>query len=211
MHIFNNNHYIGSFKYINKMVNRCAWSSNNSLIKEYHDKEWGTPIHEDRLLFEFLILEGAQAGLSWSTILQKRENYRKTFDNFNFNKIAQYDEKKIEQLLEDEGIIRNKLKILAVISNAKIFIKTREEFGTFDKFIWQFVNYKPIVNKFNQLSEIPSQTEISEKMSKELKKRGFKFVGPTICYAFMQAVGMVNDHLIDCFRYDDINQIIKNE
>jgi DNA-3-methyladenine glycosylase I len=193
------------------MVNRCAWSSNDSLIKEYHDKEWGTPIHEDRLLFEFLILEGAQAGLSWSTILQKRENYRKAFDNFNFNKIAKYDEKKIEHLLEDEGIIRNKLKILAVISNAKVFIKIREEFETFDNFIWQFVNYKPIINKFNQLSEIPSQTEISEKMSKELKKRGFKFVGPTICYAFMQAVGMVNDHLIDCFRYDEINQIIKNE
>ena len=177
----------------------------------YHDEEWGTPTHDDHTLFEFLILEGTQAGLSWNTILQKRDNYRKAFNNFDFKKIAQYDEKKIEKLLENEGIIRNKLKVLAAISNARALLEVQKKFETFDKFIWQFVNYKPIINKFKSLSEIPSQTEISNKMSKELKKRGFKFVGPTICYAFMQAVGMVNDHLIDCFRYEEINQSTKNK
>ncbi|MDX1797975.1 MAG: DNA-3-methyladenine glycosylase I [Candidatus Lokiarchaeia archaeon] len=188
------------------MVKRCAWANNDPQMREYHDKEWGTPIHDDRLLFEFLILEGAQAGLSWSTILQKRDNFRIAFDNFDWNKIAKYSESKIEDLMNNEGIIRNKLKINAVIANAKAFLKIQNEFGSFDKYIWKFVNYETIDNKFKELSELPSKTEQSEQMSKDLKKRGFKFVGPTICYAFMQAVGMVNDHVIDCFRYKEINE-----
>ena len=192
------------------MVNRCAWVGSDKKMISYHDLEWGTPIHDDRLLFEFLILEGAQAGLSWSTILQKRENYRKTFNNFDTKKIAQYDEKMIEELLTNEGIIRNRRKIEAVISNAKAFLIVQEEFDSFDKYIWKFVNHRPIINKFKDLSELPSKTEISEQMSKDLKKRGFKFVGPTICYAFMQAVGMVNDHVMGCFRYYEINHIVNN-
>jgi len=190
------------------MVNRCAWAGSDPEMISYHDLEWGTPIHDDRLLFEFLILEGAQAGLSWSTILRKRDNYRKTFNNFDAKKIANYNENLIEELLTNEGIIRNRQKIEAVISNAKVFLKIKEEYGSFDKFIWNFVNHKPIINKFKDLSELPSKTEISEQMSKELKKKGFKFVGPTICYAFMQAVGMVNDHVMDCFRYNEINRSI---
>ncbi|MFX0043161.1 MAG: DNA-3-methyladenine glycosylase I [Candidatus Hodarchaeota archaeon] len=189
------------------MVNRCKWVGSDSEMIDYHDKEWGTPVHDDRLLFEFLILEGAQAGLSWSTILRKRDNYREAFDNFDAIKIVQYNEKKIEELLNNEGIIRNRLKIEAVISNAKAFLKIKSEFASFDKYIWKFVNHKPIINKFKDLSELPSKTEESEQMSKELKKHGFKFVGPTICYAFMQAVGMVNDHVVDCFRYDKINKM----
>ena len=186
------------------------WAGQDSEMIDYHDKEWGTPVHDDRLLFEFLILEGAQAGLSWSTILRKRENYRKTFNKFDAKKIAQYNEKMTEKLLNNEGIIRNRRKIEAVISNAKVFLTVQEDFGSFDKYIWKFVNHRPIINKFKDLSELPSKTEISEQMSKDLKKRGFKFVGPTICYAFMQAVGMVNDHIIDCFRYDEINQFVNN-
>jgi DNA-3-methyladenine glycosylase I len=189
------------------MVNRCKWAGNDDLMIAYHDLEWGTPIHDDQLLFEFLILEGAQAGLSWSTILNKRENYRKAFDNFDYTKIAKYTEQKIEKLMENEGIIRNRLKINAVISNAKAFLKIQGEFGSFDKYIWKFVKYKTINNKFKELSELPSKTEQSEQMSKYLKKRGFKFVGPTICYAFMQAVGLVNDHVITCFRYNEINEL----
>ncbi|MFX0004295.1 MAG: DNA-3-methyladenine glycosylase I [Candidatus Hodarchaeota archaeon] len=188
------------------MVNRCKWAGSDSEIINYHDNEWGTPVYDDRLLFEFLILEGAQAGLSWSTILRKRENYRLAFDNFDANKIAKYSEKKVEELLNNESIIRNKLKIEAVIVNAKAFLKIKNEFGSFEEYIWKFVNYKPIDHKFKELSEVPSQTEQSEQMSKDLKKRGFKFVGPTICYAFMQAVGMVNDHVIDCFRYKEIKK-----
>jgi len=189
------------------MVKRCAWAGNDPQMKEYHDKEWGTPIHDDRLLFEFLILEGAQAGLSWSTILRKRENFRKAFNNFDYNKIAKYSEYKVEELMNNEGIIRNRLKIEAVIANAKSFLKVEKEFGSFNKYIWKFVNFKTIDNKFKDLSELPSKTERSEQMSKDLKRRGFKFVGPTICYAFMQAVGMVNDHVTECFRYDEINKI----
>jgi DNA-3-methyladenine glycosylase I len=189
------------------MENRCRWAGNDPQMISYHDREWGTPIHDDQLLFEFLILEGTQAGLSWSTILKKRENYRKSFDNFNYNKIAKYSEKKIEELMNDKGIIRNRLKITATIINAKALLDVQKEFESFDKYIWQFVNYKTIDNKFKELSELPSKTEQSEQMSKDLKKRGFKFVGPTICYAFMQAVGMVNDHVIDCFRYKEINGI----
>lgn len=188
------------------MVKRCAWAGNDLQMKKYHDNEWGIPIHNDRLLFEFLILEGAQAGLSWNTILKKRENFRVAFDYFDYNNIAKYNEQKVEQLMNNEGIIRNRRKIEATIANAKALLKVKKEFGSFDKYIWQFVNYKTLDNKFKELSELPSKTEQSEQMSKDLKKRGFKFVGPTICYAFMQAVGMVNDHVIDCFRYEEINQ-----
>ncbi|UCC21357.1 MAG: DNA-3-methyladenine glycosylase I [Promethearchaeota archaeon] len=193
------------------MVKRCAWVGNDSQMREYHDKEWGTPIHDDRLLFEFLILEGAQAGLSWNTILQKRENFRVAFDNFDYTKISKYTDEKIEELMNNEGIIRNKLKIGAFIANAKALLKVQKEFGSFDKYIWKFVNYKPIDNKYKELSELPSKTEQSEQMSKDLKKRGFKFVGPTICYAFMQAVGMVNDHTVDCYRYKEINNSISKK
>lgn len=193
------------------MVSRCEWSNYNKLIKQYHDKEWGVPNHDDNSLFEFLILEGVQAGLSWNTILQKRENYRKALDHFDYNKIASYREQKIEELMNNSGIIRNKLKINATVSNAKAFKKVQKEFGSFDRYIWQFVDYNPIIHTFKVLTELPSTTKESEIMSKDLKKRGFKFIGPTICYAFMQAVGMVNDHIIDCFRYDEINRIIEKK
>jgi DNA-3-methyladenine glycosylase I len=178
---------------------RCAWPKSDLDIA-YHDTEWGAPVHDDRVLFEFLILEGAQAGLSWSTILKKRENYRKALDNFDAKKIARYDEKKVAELMADAGIVRNRLKIAATIRNAEAFLKVQKEFGTFDRYIWQFVGGKPIVNRRKSLREIPARTPESDAMSKDLLKRGFKFVGSTICYAFMQAVGMVNDHTIDCFR-----------
>lgn len=194
-----------------RIVNRCAWASNDPQMIEYHDKEWGAPIHDDRLLFEFLILEGAQAGLSWSTILRKRENFTNAFDKFDYNKIAKYTDEKVEELMNNEGIIRNRRKIEAIIVNAKVFLQVQTEFGSFNKYIWKFVNYKTIDNKFKELSELPSKTEHSEQMSKDLKKRGFKFIGNKICYAFMQAVGMVNDHVIDCFRYNEINQIVSNK
>jgi DNA-3-methyladenine glycosylase I len=185
---------------------RCAWGTEDSLYLEYHDQEWGVPIHNDRKLFEFLVLAGAQAGLSWLIILKKRENFRKAFDNFDAKRIAQYNEKKIQQLLSDEGIIRNRRKIEAAIQNARAFLAVQKEFGSFDTYIWQFVGGKPRQNAWKTLKEIPSQTEESEAMSKDLIKRGFKFVGSTICYAFMQAVGMVNDHTMDCFRYAEINK-----
>jgi len=181
---------------------RCAWAPvANPLYLEYHDKEWGVPVHDDRLLFEFLILEGAQAGLSWSTILDKRENYRQAFDGFDAGKIAAYGTDKIEQLLQNKGIVRNRLKIMAAIGNAQVFLKVKAEFGSFAAFIWSFVNHRPIINHWQSLKEIPAQTRESEAMSKALKKRGFSFVGPTICYAVMQAVGMVNDHEVKCFRF----------
>lgn len=186
------------------MKTRCAWSTSDPLYIEYHDKEWGVPVHNDRLLFEFLILEGAQAGLSWITILKKRENYHKAFDNFEPEKIAKYNSSKFEKLLLNEGIIRNRLKINAAITNAKEFLKIQKEFGSFDKYIWQFVDNKPRNNSWNSLKEIPAKTVESDIMSKDLKKRGFKFVGSTICYAFMQAVGMANDHTTECFRYKEI-------
>ena len=170
----------------------------------YHDKEWGVPLHDDKKLFEFLILEGAQAGLTWQTILNKRENYRGAFDNFDPRKISRYTQKDMNTLLKDAGIIRNRLKIEATITNAKKFLEIQKEFGSFDKYIWQFVNHKSIKNKFKSLNDIPAATKESEAMSKELKKRGFKFVGPTICYALMQAVGMVNDHFTGCFRYNEV-------
>ena len=173
-------------------------------MMEYHDKEWGVPLHNDQKLFEFLILEGAQAGLTWQTILNRRENYRRAFDNFDPRKIARYTQKDISTLLKDAGIIRNRLKIAAAITNAQKFLAIQKEFGSFDKYIWHFVNYKTIKNKFKSLNDVPSATKESEFMSKELKKRGFKFVGSTICYAFMQAVGMVNDHFTDCFRHNKV-------
>lgn len=181
-------------------IKRCGWATSDQLYIKYHDEEWGVPVHDDRLLFEFLILEGAQAGLSWITILKKRENYRKAFDNFNAKKIANYDGKKIESLLSNEGIIRNKLKINAAVQNAKAFLNVQKEFGNFDKYIWQFTGGHPKKNLPQSLKVIPSKSPESDLMSIDLKKRGFKFVGSTICYAFMQAVGMVNDHTVDCFR-----------
>lgn len=186
------------------MKSRCGWSINDPIYTEYHDTEWGVPLHDDRRLFEFLILDGAQAGLSWLTILKKRRNYRKAFDNFDPRKIARYDNRKIGELLSNEGIVRNKLKIRATVQNAEAFIAIRKEFDSFDKFIWQFVGGVTLKNKWKTLEEIPSQTKESEAMSAELKKRGFKFVGPTICYAFMQAAGLVNDHVVDCFRYEEV-------
>lgn len=182
------------------MVKRCEWATEEPNLS-YHDKEWGVPQHDDQKLFEFLILEGAQAGLSWVTILKRREGYRKAFANFDAKKVAKFNEKKISLLLKDESIIRNKLKINSAINNAKQFLKIQKEFGTFDKYLWSFVDHKPIKNKFKKLSELPSSTMASEKMSTDLKKRGFNFVGPTICYALMQAIGMVNDHTTGCFRY----------
>ncbi len=168
----------------------------------YHDEEWGVPVHDDRTLFEFLILEGAQAGLSWNTILNKRENYRRAFDGFDPKKVARYDQRKIAKLLADPGIVRNRLKVAASVANAKAFLKVQEEFGSFDRYIWQFVGGKPQVNQRKSLREVPARTPESDAMSKDLLRRGFKFVGSTICYAFMQAVGMVNDHIVDCFRYE---------
>lgn len=187
--------------------NRCAWASNNPLMVEYHDKEWGMPAHDDRKLFEFLVLEGAQAGLTWETVLKKRENYRKVFHNFDPKIISQYTDKDINRLLADPGIIRNRLKIEAAIINARRFIEIQKEFGSFDKYIWQFVDSRPIKNNFRSLKDIPATTLESDAMSKDLKKRGFKFAGPTICYAFMQAVGMVNDHTVDCFRYTELAEL----
>ena len=181
------------------MKNRCSWCGDDSLYIRYHDKEWGVPNHNDRKLFEFLILEGAQAGLSWITILRKREAYRKAFDNFDFNKVANYNERKIQSLLKDEGIVRNRLKIRSAVQNANAFLKIRDEFDTFNKYIWEFVDGKPIRNKWKSIKQIPARTELSDKLSKDLKQRGFTFVGSTICYALMQAVGMVNDHLVSCF------------
>jgi len=180
---------------------RCAWVNSDPQYVAYHDDEWGVPVYDDRKLFEMLILEGAQAGLSWITILRRRMNYREAFDGFDARKIAQYDEAKVAELLSDAGIIRNRLKIRAAIANAKAFLAIQKEYGSFAKYIWRFVGGKPKQNHWQSLSEIPTATEESRAMSKDLRLRGFKFVGPTICYAFMQACGLVNDHTIDCFRY----------
>jgi len=183
---------------------RCAWASTGEMIR-YHDEEWGVPVHDDRTLFEFLILEGAQAGLSWSTILNKRQNYRRAFDGFDAERIAKYDKKKLRQLLADPGIVRNRLKVASAVENAKAFVRVREEFGSFDRYIWQFVGGNPRVNDWKTTRSLPARTAESDAMSKDLKKRGFKFVGSTICYAFMQAVGMVNDHATTCFRYRELS------
>ncbi len=182
------------------MKKRCEWAKDEPNTT-YHDKEWGKPQHNDQKLFEFLILEGAQAGLSWTTILKRRDGYRKAFSDFDALKVSKYTQKRVEKLLKDESIIRNKLKINSAINNSKQFLKVQEEFGSFDKYLWGFVKNKPIKNKFKKLSDLPATTGISEKLSQDLKKRGFNFVGPTICYALMQATGMVNDHTSDCFLY----------
>lgn len=183
---------------------RCQWVNNDPLYIDYHDQEWGVPIYDEQHLFEFLILEGAQAGLSWLTVLKKRENYRVCFDNFNSKKIANYDKNKIDSLLSNPGIIRNRLKVQAAISNAKSFLIIKKEHGSFSDYIWSFVDGKPIQNHWSPRKKLPAVTPISDQLSKDLKKRGFKFVGSTICYAFMQAVGMVNDHTTDCFRYREL-------
>ncbi|MCK5907389.1 MAG: DNA-3-methyladenine glycosylase I [Flavobacteriales bacterium] len=180
------------------MKTRCAWVSKDQIYVDYHDNEWGKPVHDDNKLFEFLILETFQAGLSWLTILKKRENFRVAFDNFDFEKVAKYGDAKFDELINNAGIIRNKLKIKSAISNAIAFIEIRKEFGTFDNYIWGFVNHKPIINNWKVNEEIPATTKLSDALSKDLKKRGFKFVGPTVVYAHMQATGMVNDHLVNC-------------
>jgi DNA-3-methyladenine glycosylase I len=185
---------------------RCRWVGTDPLYVDYHDREWGVPVHRDRKLFEMLVLEGAQAGLSWSTILRKRENYRRAFDRFDFNVVATYDRRRIEALLRDEGIVRNRLKVESTVSNAAAFLEVRKEFRTFDRYLWQFVGGAPIRNRWRTLKEIPAVTDEAKTLSRDLKKRGFRFVGPTIVYAFMQAVGMVNDHTVDCFRYREVDR-----
>lgn len=187
-------------------ISRCSWCGDDPLYMEYHDTEWGKPVRDDATLFEFLILETFQAGLSWITILRKRENFRTAFDNFNYQKIAKYDDAKFEELLQNAGIIRNKLKIKATITNAQAFMKVQDEFGSFSKYIWDFVNGKPIDKSYDKMEKIPATTELSDIISKDLKKRGFKFVGSTVIYAHMQATGMVNDHVTSCFRYEEVKK-----
>ena len=185
-------------------MKRCEWPSDDLEMTEYHDKEWGVPLHNDKKLFEFLVLDAFQAGLSWKTILKKRKNFEKAFHGFDAEKISRYGENDFKRLMNNVGIIRNRLKILSTIENAKKFLEVQREFGSFDKYIWKFVNGKPIKNKFKSIKELPARTEHSDKMSKELKERGFKFVGSTICYAFMQAAGLVNDHVVECFRHGEV-------
>lgn len=184
-----------------KKLERCAWAGDDELYCRYHDEEWGVPVHEDTKLFEMLILEGAQAGLSWITILRKRENYRRAFDQFDIDKILNYDKKNVELLMQDAGIVRNRLKIQSVITNASAFRAVQEEYGSFDRYLWAYVDGTPIVNSWRDGSELPARTELSDRISRDLKKRGFKFVGSTIIYAYMQSIGMVNDHTADCFLY----------
>jgi len=186
------------------MKTRCTWAGTEPIYIKYHDTEWGVPVHDDCRLFEFLILEGAQAGLSWLTILKKRPNYTGAFDNFDPHKVAHYNTRKVKELISNPGIIRNRLKIEAAIQNARSFLAVQQEFGSFDKYIWQFVGGKTLKNPWNTVAEIPAQSEASAAMSSDLKKRGFKFVGPTICHAFMQATGLVNDHTVDCYRYEEV-------
>jgi DNA-3-methyladenine glycosylase I len=190
---------------------RCQWAGSDPLYIAYHDKEWGMPVYDDQKLFEFLILEGMQAGLSWITILRKRENYRMAFDNFDAVKISRYKSARIEKLMKNEGIIRNRLKIEAVIANARAYLQVQKEFGSFAQYIWGFVDNRPVINNFKTMKEVPPITETAVIMSKNLKKRGFKFVGPTICYAFMQAVGLVNDHTIDCFRHEEVQKLAQKQ
>lgn len=185
-------------------MNRCQWCEKEEIYVEYHDNEWGVPVYDDNKQFEFLVLESAQAGLNWLTILKKRENYRKAYDGFNAEKVAKYDEAKIEVLMNNAGIIRNRRKIEASINNAQRFLEVRREFGSFSNYLWGFVNNKPLVNRFNSISEVPATTELSDMISKDLKKRGFKFLGSTIVYAHLQAVGVINDHIVSCFRYQQI-------
>jgi len=190
-------------------MKRCGWAEKSDLYRAYHDREWGVPSHDDRLLFEFLCLEGAQAGLSWETILNKRENYRRAFDRFDPAKISKYGAGKFAALMANAGIVRNRAKIEATIGNAQAYLALRKEFGTFERYLWAFVDGKPIQNRFKALSDIPSETPAAAAMSKDLKKRGFRFVGPTVCYAFMQATGMVNDHLTGCFRWKEVKGLQK--
>lgn len=190
-------------------LHRCGWCVGDPLYEAYHDEEWGVPVYDDHTIFEFLILETFQAGLSWITILRKRENFRKAFDNFDYRKIAEYSEEKIEELLQDAGIIRNRLKVKATVSNARAFMEIQDEFGSFSKYIWSFVDHEPIQNELEDHKNAPPTTEISDKLSKDLKKRGFKFVGSTVVYAHMQATGMVNDHEVNCFRYEEVAEIAK--
>lgn len=185
-------------------MKRCEWANGSEIYEKYHDEEWGVPLYDDDLLYEFLVLEGMQAGLSWITVLKKRENFRKAFDNFDAKKVAKYNQKKIDQLMQDAGIIRNKLKIMAAITNAQKFLEVQKEFGSFSKYMWGFMGGKPLINKWKKMSQLPAKTELAEKISKDLKKRGFKFVGPTIIYAHMQATGMVNDHVVECFRWKEV-------
>ena len=186
------------------MIERCPWTTNNELMIKYHDTEWGVPVYDDIKLFEFITLDAFQAGLSWSIVLKKREAFREAFSNFNPEIVSRFDDKKVEELINNPAIIRNKLKIKATVENAKSFLKVQKEYGSFSNFIWKYVDGKPIVNKWMDIKEIPPRTELSDKMSKDLKKIGFKFVGSTICYAFMQAAGLVNDHLVNCFRYEQV-------
>ena len=186
------------------MIKRCEWPGNDEMMLNYHDKEWGTPVHDDRKHFEFLVLDAFQAGLSWAIIMKKRENFRKAFDNFDPVKIARYKEPKIQKLLSDPGIVRNRLKIRSTVTNAKIFLEIQKEFGSFDKFIWLFTNGKQKLNRWKKLADIPPKSEESDAMSRELKKRGMNFVGSTICYSYMQAAGMINDHVTSCFRYKEV-------
>ena len=188
-------------------LKRCSWCLGREIYLDYHDREWGVPLHDDRKLFEFLALEGVQAGLSWITVLKKRPAYREAFDDFDFNRVAQYDERKIQSLLANPGIVRNKLKVHSAIRNARAFIRVREQFGSFDHYIWNFVDGQPIQNAWQNGSQIPAATPLSNKISKDLKQRGFNFVGPTIIYAHMQATGMVNDHTTDCFRYAEVKTL----
>lgn len=185
---------------------RCAWVSDDQLYRDYHDHEWGLPVHDDRLLFEFLTLEGAQAGLSWITVLRKRESYRAAFGGFDPAIVARFDEQKQAELLADPGIVRNRLKVASTISNARAFLQVQEQFGSFDAYLWRFVEGRPIQNSWRSISEVPASTPVSDSLSRDLKKRGFRFVGSTICYAMMQAVGMVNDHTVDCFRWKELQQ-----
>jgi len=185
---------------------RCAWTGADPLYRDYHDQEWGVPVHDDRLLFEFLTLEGAQAGLSWITVLRKRESYRAAFSGFDPELVARFDEQKVAELLANRGIVRNRLKIASTISNARAFLKIQEQFGSFDAYLWRFVEGRPIQNSWRSIKEVPASTPVSDTMSRDLKKRGFRFVGSTICYAMMQAVGMVNDHTVDCFRWKELQQ-----
>lgn len=188
------------------MCKRCDWGTSNEIMIKYHDEEWGVPLHDDHKLFEFFVLEGFQAGLSWQIILNKRENFRRAFDHFNPEIVAKYDEGKITELIQNESIIRNKQKITACVNNAHRFLEVQKEFGSFDQYIWGFVDHKPIVNSFKSLKELPAKTPLSDKISSDLKKRGFKFVGSTVVYAHLQATGMVNDHLVDCYRYKEVQQ-----
>jgi len=192
-----------------KFMNRCPWCGKDELYVKYHDEEWGVPVHDDKKHFEFLVLESAQAGLSWLTVLKKRENYRKAYDNFDVNKVSQYDENKFEELIQNAGLIRNKMKIASSINNAKLFIEIQKEFGSFDKYIWSFVDNNAVVNYWNDISEVPATSEFSTKVSKNLKSRGFKFLGSTIIYAHLQATGLINDHLVSCFRHDEVQDRVK--